>query len=67
MMGVSLGSGWRSKSESSAGSVARANAAKVSIIRFTQSNCTAFMTLFSSPLVTDEMNVMTMAVMFTAS
>jgi hypothetical protein len=66
-MGTSLGSGCLSSNESSAGSVAKAKAAKVSMMRLTQRSCTAFITLFSSPLITDEVKVMIMAVMLTAN
>lgn len=67
MIGAFLFSGLRSSREGSALSVASARAAKVSIIKFTQSNWTAFKTLFSSPPATLDTKVMTIAVTLTAS
>ena len=49
------------------GSVARANAANVSMMRLTQSSWTAVKTEFSFELATAETNVRTTAVMLTVT
>ena len=49
------------------GSVAKARAAKVSMMRLTQSSWTAVNTEVSVPLETAETNVKTTAVMFTVT
>jgi len=63
--GADLGSGLRIRILGVGGSVASANAAKVSIIRFTQSSCTALSTDVSVLLATAEMKVSMTAVMLT--
>src|SRR3569833_3733237 len=67
MMDVPFRSGLRSSTESCGGSVARARAASVSMIRFTHSSWTAVRTLASLGLDTAETNVRTTAVTLTVS
>lgn len=63
--GADFGSGFRLRMLGVGASVARARAANVSIIRFTQSSCTAVSTDDSEPLDTAETNVSKTAVMLT--
>jgi hypothetical protein len=63
--GADFGSGRRLSILGLGGSVASANAANVSIMRFTQSSCTAVSTDVSLPLATAEMKVNITAVMLT--
>ena len=65
--GADFGSGLRFSILGGGGSVARAKAAKVSIIRFTQRSCTALSTEVSFWLATAEMNVNKTAVMLTVT
>lgn len=65
--GADLGSGLRSRILYAGGSVARARAAKVSIIKLTQSSCTADKTEVCSEEATEETKVRSTAVMFTVS
>ena len=65
MSGADFGSGLRFKMLGVGGSVARARAAKVSIMRFTQSSCTAVSTDCWSSLATAEMKVRITAVILT--
>lgn len=65
--GADLGSGLRWRIECVGGSVAKARAAKVSMIKLTQSSCTAVKTEFSSSLATAEINVSRTAVMLTVT
>ncbi len=67
MRGADFLSGLRSRIDGVGGSVARARAAKVSIIRLTQRSCTALRTDCSSLLATAETNVKMTAVMLTVS
>lgn len=63
--GADLGSGLLFKMVGDGASVASASAANVSMMRLTQSNCTAVSTDASSSLATPEMNVNRTAVMLT--
>lgn len=63
--GADFGSGLRSSMLGVGGSVARASAANVSMIRLTQSNWTAVKTELSVLLDTADTNVRTTAVMLT--
>jgi hypothetical protein len=65
MRGADFGSGLRFKIVGPGPSVANANAAKVSMIRLTQSSWTAVSTDVSLSFATAETNVSTTAVMFT--
>ncbi len=65
--GADLGSGRRFRIECVGGSVAKASAANVSMIKLTQSSCTAVKTDVSSSLATAEINVRITAVMFTVT
>jgi len=65
MSGAFFLSGFRSREERVAGSVARAKAAKVSMIRLTQSSWTAVRTDDSELDATAETKVMTTAVILT--
>ena len=65
MRGEDLGSGRRSRMERGGGSVAKARAAKVSMIRLTHSSCTAVKTEDSVEDATAETNVRMTAVMLT--
>ena len=63
--GADLGSGLRFSKLGVGGSVARARAANVSMIRLTQSSCTAVRTDVCLLLATAETKVKTTAVIFT--
>ena len=63
--GADFGSGLRCRILGDGPSVASASAANVSMMRLTQSNCTAVRTEVSEPLATAEMNVKTTAVILT--
>lgn len=65
--GADLGSGFRSKIAGVGGSVAKARAAKVSMMRLTQRSWTAFRTDSSLSLDTADTNVSTTAVMLTVT
>lgn len=65
--GADLGSGLRLRIECVGGSVAKARAANVSMIKLTQSSCTAVRTEVSSSLATAETNVRRTAVMLTVT
>lgn len=65
--GADLGSGFLSRMLCAGGSVAKASAAKVSMIRLTQSNCTADKTEDWSSEATAVTNVRSTAVMLTVS
>lgn len=65
--GADLGCGGRLRILGVGASVARARAAKVSIIKFTQSNCTAVNTELSDSEATAETKVNTTAVTLTVS
>lgn len=65
--GADLGSGRRFKIDSEGGSVANARAANVSMIKLTQSSCTAVRTDVSSSLATAEIKVRMTAVMLTVT
>lgn len=65
--GADLRSGFRSKIFSVGGSVASANAAKVSMIRFTHNSCTALRTDSSLGSDTAETKARITAVMLTVS
>ena len=63
--GADLGSGFRFSMLGNGGSVARAKAARVSIIKLTHKSWTAVSTEVSLPLETAETKVRTTAVMLT--
>lgn len=63
--GADFGSGRRFKIDGEGASVANANAANVSMMRLTHSNCTAVSTDASSSLATPEMKVNRTAVILT--
>ena len=63
--GADFGSGLRRSMLGEGGSVARASAAKVSMMRLTHSSCTAVKTDVSLPLATADTNVKMTAVMLT--
>lgn len=65
--GADLGSGFRSRMLGVGGSVAKARAAKVSMMRFTHSSWTAVNTEVSVLLATADMKVKTTAVMLTVT
>ena len=65
--GADLGSGLRLRMLGVGGSVARARAAKVSMIKLTHRSCTAVKTEVSVELPTAEMKVRTTAVMLTVT
>ena len=65
--GPDLGCGLRFRMLGEGGSVAKARAAKVSMMRLTQSSWTAVNTEGSVPLETAETNVKITAVMFTVT
>lgn len=63
--GADFGSGRRFNIDAVGGSVAKASAAKVSMIKLTQRSCTAVRTELSSSFATAEMNVKKTAVILT--
>ena len=65
--GADLGSGRRLNTECEGGSVAKAKAANVSMIKLTQRSWTAVRTELSLSLATAEINVKTTAVMLTVT
>lgn len=65
--GADFGSGFRFRMLGIGGSVARARAARVSMIRLTHKSCTAVRTEDSLPLETADTKVRTTAVMFTVT
>ena len=67
MSGADLGSGLRLSMLGVGESVAKARAANVSMIKFTQRSCTAVRTDCSSALPTAEIKVKTTAVMLTVT
>lgn len=67
MRGADFGSGLRLRMLGDGGSVARARAAKVSMIKFTHNNWTAVRTDVSELLATAETKVSTTAVILTVS
>ena len=67
MRGADFGSGARSRMLRDGGSVARANAANVSMIKLTQRSWTAVKTELSVLLATAEMKVRNTAVMLTVT